>query len=147
MVGFIRLSLAAVALCGVGLRPVNAAAPLQDAPPAETRMFPYSGDVPPCDHSFVLAQIMRDFSDREAEYWNSALAIENFLEPRETGYRKYGLSFIPRRYCEARAALSDGSNHRVTYEIGEGQGFWGLGFGVKWRVQGLDREHESSFGR
>lgn len=148
MAPFLRLSFfAAIAVCCVGARPAGAGAPPQNIPPAETRMFPYAGDLPPCDYSFVVARIARDFADREAEYWSSGLAIEGFGDARETGYRQYGLSFIPRRYCEARVVLNDGTNRRMTYEIAEGQGFLGLGFGVKWRVEGVDREHESSFGR
>jgi hypothetical protein len=144
MAPFLRLSLGAFALVSVGAGPAGAGAPLQDAPPAETRINPYAGDPPPCDHDFVLAHIMRDFADREKEYWGGALSIETFSDARETGFRKHGASFIPRRSCEAHVLLSDGASRRLTYEIAEGQGFLGLGFGVRWRVHGLDPERGSS---
>jgi hypothetical protein len=144
MAPFLRSSLTAFALVGVGVGPAGAGAPLQHAPPAETRIYPYSGELPPCDHDFVLARITRDFADREAEYFGGALSIDAFGDARETGFRKYGASFIPRRYCEAKVLLSDGANRRLTYEIAEDQGFLGLGFGVRWRVEGLDPERGSS---
>ncbi|HMK90474.1 MAG TPA: hypothetical protein VK446_12690 [Methylocystis sp.] len=140
-------SLVAAIYCGLAAIPASAGAPLQDVPPAETRLAPFTGDLPPCDDSFVLWRIMIDFSERETEYWGNDLVIQDFQPPRETGFRKHGESFIPRRRCEARARFSDGSIRRVAYEIAEDQGFLGLGWGVHWRVDGLDREHETSFGR
>lgn len=131
---------AGVALSCLPCLPGAAAEPrLADTPPAEQRALGYSGDVPACDDSYVLAQIKWSFFDREKDYWKSELDILSFETTREIGYRTRGASFIPRRFCEARAAFNDGGRRKVTYTVSEGLGFLGLGSGVEWCVEGLDR--------
>ena len=117
------------------------AQPLQDAPPAEARLQPYSGALPDCADAIVIAEIARRFSDRERDYWESGLALEALDAVRETGLRSRGLSFIPRRHCEGLARFNDGRSRKIVYTIGEGLGFIGLGWGVEWCVDGLDRNH------
>jgi len=116
----------------------------QDQPPAEARYLGYSGDVPRCDDAEALAWITRDFGDRESGYWGSSLEIDSFFEPRETNFRVNGASYIPRRYCRVTALFNDGARRAVAYEIGEGTGFLGIGYGVTWCVTGLDRNHAFS---
>jgi hypothetical protein len=124
--------------------------PLPDSPPAETRIVPFIGDLPGCDDSSALARIQDDFYHRERDYWQSDLAIESFLGMRETGLRSNGASYIPRRYCEARALFNDSRERDVIYQIGEigflgeGIGFLGTGPGVTWCVVGLDRNYAFS---
>ena len=117
---------------------------LADTPPAEARMLPYTGVLPACDDGFALARIQRAFYDQESDYWQSGLAIESFGGVRETGLRVNGASYIPRRYCAARALFNDGRERAVVYELGEDLGFLGMGFGVTWCVVGLDRDHAFS---
>ena len=137
----------AVAMAAFGLGcalspPAGAAGPsLADTPPAEARMLPYTGILPACDDGFALARIQRAFDDQESDYWQSGLAIESFSRVRETGLRSNGASYIPRRYCAARALFNDGRERKVVYELGEDLGFLGMGFGVAWCVEGLDRNH------
>lgn len=106
--------------------------------------MPYTGVLPACNDPNVLSGIAGDFAARESGYWNSSLAIADFLDVRETGYRTNGLSYIPRRYCGARADFNDGRRRRVVYEIAEKTGFIGIGEGVTWCVAGLDRNHAFS---
>lgn len=108
-------------------------------PPAESRTIPYDGAVPACGDQAVLAEIAWSFTTRERSYWASPLSIVDWAEPRETGYRGNGASYIPRRYCTALAAFNDGVRRRVGYNLGEDLGFAGLGWGVQWCVVGLDR--------
>jgi hypothetical protein len=110
------------------------------APPAEARIIPYSGLPPFCGDPSVLTQITFDFRDRERSYWASDLAIIAWAEVWETGYRDNGASYIPRRYCAALADFNDGQRRRVGYDLGEGLGFSGVGWGVEWCVVGLDRD-------
>lgn len=117
---------------------------LADTPPAEARMLPYTGELPACDDDFALARIQRAFYDRESDYWQSGLAIESFGGVRETGLRVNGASYIPRRYCAAKAWFNDGRERAVVYQLGEDLGFLGMGFGVTWCIVGLDREHAFS---
>jgi hypothetical protein len=130
----------AVALLGASLSTFVSAEPrLPDTPPAENRIVPFSGDIPSCDDPFVLAQIQSDFWNRERNYWSSELALDSFEAPNELGFRTRGASFIPRRFCETHAAFNDGERRKVVYAIVEGGGFIGIGWGVEWCVDGLDR--------
>lgn len=138
--GFLRFALSILAL-GVG---AAAAAPLEDEPPAEYRYPPYTGVLPLCSDPFVLTEIASTFAAREAEYWNSGLAILGFESASEYGYRTAGLSYIPRRYCQGEALFNDGVRRRVVYNIGENLGFIGFGSGITWCVVGLDRNHAFS---
>jgi hypothetical protein len=115
-----------------------------DNPPAEAQMIPYSGEVPSCADPFVLATISGKFNGRESEYWGSGLTLDSFLDVSETAFRPHGPSYIPRRYCKARAGFNDGVARNVTFNIGEQLGFIGIGYGVTWCVQGLDRNHAFS---
>jgi hypothetical protein len=127
------------------IAPLAAAQPrLQDSPPAETRIVPYSAVLPTCEDGILLARIQRGFDDAEREFWSSALAIESFAKVRETGFRTDGLSYIPRRRCEAAALFNDGARRTVVYEIAEDMGFIGMGSGLTWCVVGLDRNHAFS---
>jgi hypothetical protein len=113
-------------------------------PPAEYRYPAYSGALPLCSDPWVLQEITDGFVSREREYWNSGLAISAFESTVETGYRTNGLSYIPRRYCQGEAFFADGARRRVVYNVGEGLGFIGVGWGVTWCVEGLDRNHAFS---
>ena len=110
-----------------------------NAPPAEARVRPFTGDLPGCADALVLAEIARKFWDRERDYWDSELSLEFFDAVRETGFRTRGASFIPRRHCAAAARFNDGAIRQVIYTIGEDLGFIGFGWGVDWCVVGLDR--------
>jgi hypothetical protein len=112
--------------------------------PAEQRYSPYSANLPACDDPGVLAMISSRFAQKESEYWKSPLQIAGYDRVREIGFRANGPGYIPRRYCLARAQLSDLKPRPVVYAIGEGEeilgfGFLGVGYGVEWCVVGLDR--------
>jgi hypothetical protein len=107
--------------------------------PAEHRYFAYKGRLPPCDDIGVTSRIHDRFAQKEYDYWNSTLQIVGYDKFREIGFRSNGLSYIPRRYCIARATLNDNSEHTVIYQIQEDLGIIGWGYGVEWCVIGLDR--------
>jgi hypothetical protein len=107
--------------------------------PAEKRWGAYSGQVPACDDPGVLAWISKMFNYKESEFWNSPLQIASYDRIREIGLRANGASFIPRRYCVARAALTDSRYRLVVYQTQEDLGFAGLSSGIEWCVMGLDR--------
>ena len=118
-----------------------AAAQARPISPAERRLQPLTGNVPACSDGSVLKSIVERFQIRETHYWSSGLSLLSFDRIRDQGYRTTGYDFVPRRYCEARAAFNDAKYREVVYWIGEGQGFSGYGFGVEWCVQGLDRNY------
>jgi hypothetical protein len=117
--------------------------------PAEARWAPFFAVLPNCDDASVLSTITGRFAETENTFWGGAHAIAGFEQVREIGFRANGLSYIPRRYCVARAVMDNprepmDEKHRVrtaVYSIGADTGIIGLTWGVEWCVVGLDREH------
>lgn len=109
--------------------------------PAERREVPWAGRVPACDDPAVLSDIRQRFATTEARYWASSLSITSFEHIRSLGYRPWGASYIPRRFCAARSWTSDGRKRTVYYSVREDLGFAGWGWNVEWCVSGLDRSY------
>ena len=114
--------------------------------PVEKRIIPWRADLPACDNPAVLDRLSSRFAAKEAEYWHSDLQIISYDKIGAYGYRSNGADTIPRRYCSARALLSNGKRHWTVYTIGEELGVIGFGFGLAdykfgldWCVEGLDR--------
>jgi hypothetical protein len=97
----------------------------------------YDGVLPPCEAG--LSTIALRFSQKEGRFWNSDLQILGFDRVRETAFRPWAPQTVPRRYCTAVAAVSDGRHHTVHYSIIEDGGIIGMNWGVEWCVVGLDR--------
>jgi hypothetical protein len=97
----------------------------------------YSGRLPPCD--WALGIISHRFAVKERRFWVSDLTIVSFDQVRETAVRPWSHDVIPRRYCSAKALLSNGRETKVHFWIGEGLGFAGMTWGVEWCVVGYDR--------
>ena len=97
----------------------------------------YDGVVPPCEAA--LGTIASRFAQKEGRFWNSDLQILGFDRIQEIAFRPWAPETIPRRFCTAVAAVSDGRNHTVNYSIGEDTGIIGMFWGVEWCVVGLDR--------
>jgi hypothetical protein len=114
--------------------------------PAEARWAPFWPQLlppllPACDDASVLTTISGRFAQTQRTFWNPALAIDGFVRVREIGYRANGLSYIPRRYCVARAQMNDLKQRTVVYAVGENTGIIGTTWGVEWCVVGLDPMH------
>ncbi len=99
----------------------------------------YQNQLLPCDDAAALQTIQSRFSEKERTHWNSNLAISGFDQVRLVTTNPHSQNLIPRRYCTARAVLSDGRVRRVDYAIMEDQGIIGATWGVEWCVTGLDR--------
>jgi hypothetical protein len=106
--------------------------------PAEARWSPFYATMPACDDGGVLSTISGRFGQTQREFWNPQLAISGFDRVREIGFRANGLAYIPRRYCIARAAMSDSKERTVIYNVGSNFGILGATWGVEWCVVGLD---------
>jgi hypothetical protein len=137
----IRVIFAIGAGLGLTLSPGWAESGTRDDPPAEVRVSPFSGVLQPCDDPSMLDQIAIDFAHRELEFWNSSLTITGFERIGEFGYRLNGQTYIPRRYCQAEARFSDGLRRHLVFNISASTAFLGLGSGVVWCIQGIDRNH------
>ncbi len=91
--------------------PQSGPAPItQYETPAEARWAPFSSQLPTCDDASVLSTVSGRFAQTENTYWGGQHAIDGFERVREIGFRANGLSYIPRRYCVARA--DDGRSAR-----------------------------------
>jgi hypothetical protein len=97
----------------------------------------YDGDVPPCEA--MLGTVASQFAEKEGKFWNSALQITGFAKVREIAVQPWQSSNIPRRYCTAQAAISDGKVRTVNFSIIEDGGFASIGSGIEFCVIGLDR--------
>ena len=97
------------------------------------------GKLPQCFSPKVFDEISEAFEQKEKTYWNSRLVLLSFAQPRELGYRPWGASFIPRRFCSAETRISNGTHQTVYYAIGQDIGTLGVKWGVEWCVTGLDR--------
>jgi hypothetical protein len=99
----------------------------------------YTADVPLCNESAPLSSIQSTFRTKEGRFWNSDLAIVDFLNVREIAFRPWVSAAIPRRFCRADVVTSDGVKRPMYYSIIEDAGFVGFSWGVEWCVVGLDR--------
>src|SRR5215469_6886250 len=99
----------------------------------------YSAKVPLCTESGPLGRIQGDFHTKERRFWVSELRILDFENVHEIAVRPWAADSIPRRFCAARAVVSDGIKRPVYYSIIEDGGLIGMTYGVEWCVVGLDR--------
>lgn len=97
----------------------------------------YDSVLPQCDAA--LGTIASRFATKEGRFWNSNLQIVDFAEVRETALRPWADQTIPRRFCSAKAKISDGQWHPVSFVIVEDAGLLGMSWGVEWCVAGYDR--------
>lgn len=154
MLAMCAQALAAAGIAAFGL--MSAPAEAREQIPAETRKFAFDAEIPQCADPGVVGHIQSRFADREAEYWKSGLSIAQIDRVRTVAFRPNGVDLIPRRYCSARAILSDGRHRTVNYSILEDQGIAGwqgttgpfrlvfptpASYGVEWCVVGLDRHY------
>jgi hypothetical protein len=97
----------------------------------------YDSLLPQCEAA--LGIIASRFATKESRFWNSSLQILDFADVRETALRPWAEQSIPRRFCSAKARVSDGLWHAVHYVIAEDTGLIGASWGVEWCVAGFDR--------
>ena len=103
-----------------------------------------AGDGPMCGEPRLHRNMMERFEHREIFAFQSSLTIDTiegdrelFFEPVEKNVRTVAI-----RTCEATAFLSDGSRHRLVYEIRDRGSWFGVQPGImSFCVAGLDRYH------
>lgn len=93
--------------------------------------------LPSCDAA--LDEVASAFQEKESRFWNSNLQIVNFSEVRETAFRPWSANVATRRFCRAKAQVSDGVWHPVYFSLVYGMGEVGATWDVQWCVVGLDR--------
>ncbi|WP_342360690.1 hypothetical protein [Terrarubrum flagellatum] len=108
--------------------------------PAEQRDPSWSGAIPACGDPAVISDVQQQFAQREDNYWRLGLRISSVDRIRSIGYQPWGADYIPRRFCVARAIMSDGRVRTLSYNIIERGAIIGWSWGTEWCVSGLDRE-------
>lgn len=99
----------------------------------------YDAVVPTCDQFLAIWKIQHRFAVKEGRFWSSNLDIVRVDGIKETAFRPWADGTIPRRFCHARALISDGVWRPIYYSIIEDGGVIGAFWGVEWCVVGLDR--------
>ncbi|PTW53215.1 hypothetical protein C8N35_11731 [Breoghania corrubedonensis] len=96
--------------------------------------------LPMCDAPSVQGAVRHTIA-RGEPYYRGGIAIENMDLIDETGSARNAPSPVNRRYCRARAYLSNGHQYPVYYMIEEHGGFVGLSWNVEACLPGYDRWH------
>ncbi len=94
--------------------------------------------VPVCDAPSVLSAVKRTIARADHAY-RGGLRVEAMDLIAQTSFTRNRKSPIARRYCRARAYLSNGREHPLYYMIEEYAGFVGLSWNVEACLPGHDR--------
>lgn len=96
-----------------------------------------------CGHGKVLGRITQRFRHQVRHVPHlPQVEIVDFQRIRESRHLPQRADRpIDRRYCHAKAALSDGRSRDVWYLIERPMGFAGIGSNVEFCVSGFDRWH------
>ncbi|WP_321502194.1 cytoplasmic protein [Breoghania sp.] len=94
--------------------------------------------VPVCDAPSVLSAVKRTIARAEYAY-RGGLTVETMDRVAQTSFTQNRKSPIARRYCRARAYLSNGRAHPLYYMIEEYAGFVGVSWNVEACLPGHDR--------
>ncbi len=99
--------------------------------------------IPACTDAQVQASIRSRFAnaERNHSYYEGIDAIGAIDHVTEAGFTVNSPSPLARRYCAARAEMSDGRTRTLYYKIVEDGGFAGRCWEVEFCVRGLDRWH------
>ncbi len=92
-----------------------------------------------CNNKRVLRQIVDRFAWAENETWHRGFVIARIEAPRVRFVElEEDVGTIPRRYCLARAVMTNGRVHPLFYRTEEEMGFASIGDGVSFCLLGLD---------
>ena len=92
-----------------------------------------------CANKRVLRQIVDRFAWAENRTWHRGFVIARLENPQlryDVPAEEVGM--VPRRYCEARAVMTNGETYTVYYTTEEELGFASIGDYVDFCVLGLD---------
>lgn len=101
--------------------------------------FSWNGEprIPACEEAAVQRAVIGHVARADAVY-SGGITIREMHRIVETGYSVDRPSPYARRFCEARAMMSDGRQRRVYYAITEHSSFVGLSWGLEACVAGID---------
>lgn len=100
-----------------------------------------AGTFTACDNPHVLRRISKRFQILDANVLQAGLSIDEIFDIRENGFNftpETEIQLIERRFCQGRAAMSDGKTRSIWFLIERGQGFASIGNNVEFCIAGLD---------
>jgi hypothetical protein len=96
-------------------------------------------DLPSCDAGRVIHRIIEKAAYADARQWHTGIVVERVDRPRQRRHiGSAGTGLRERRWCEARAHMSDGRTRQVYYLIEGYAGFAGIRYGVESCIAGRD---------
>ena len=113
---------------------------MMSAVPASAGWFG-KGYLPQCDSNRVLNSVMKKFRYANNNTFHWDVEIDSITEPYEVPEKIVNNSSIDRRYCQASAWMSDGSQSSVVYLIETRQGFAGISYRVESCLPDYDPWH------
>lgn len=96
-------------------------------------------DLPTCDAGRVIHRIIEKAAHADARQWHTGIVVDDVDRARQTRHiGSTGGGLRERRWCEARAHMSDGRTRQVFYLIEGYAGFAGIRYGVESCIAGRD---------
>lgn len=96
-------------------------------------------DLPTCDAGRVIDKIIEKAAYADARQWHTGIVVERVDRARQRRHiGSTGAGLRERRWCEARAHMSDGRTRQVYYLIESYAGFAGIRYGVESCIAGRD---------
>lgn len=97
--------------------------------------------LPSCAAPKVLDKIVSRFNEADRSLWRNGVRVRSITRSHEHAYNIYADSPINRRYCQAKAWMSNGRSRTMHYLIEQGMGLAGFGWEVEYCLYGSDRWH------
>lgn len=95
--------------------------------------------LPSCDAGRVIQQIIEKAAYADARQWHTGIVVDGVDRAHQTRHvGSPGAGLRERRWCEARAHMSDGRTRQVFYLIEGHAGFAGIRYGVESCIAGRD---------
>ena len=101
----------------------------------------YFNPLPSCKEATVHAQIVARFNQADRSLWHSGTSLKYIRQASQRSYNIYPDSQINRRFCRAKAYMSDGRTRRVHFLIEQHMGLASFGWGVEYCLRGSDYWH------
>ncbi|MCF6321964.1 MAG: hypothetical protein L3J32_09380 [Rhizobiaceae bacterium] len=95
--------------------------------------------LPVCTNTGVLEKVVKRYNKADSNLWQKGVRMNAINGAREHTVNPLYESAIDRRYCRAKAYLSNGQHYTVYFLIERGMGLAGTGWGVEYCLRGSDK--------
>lgn len=95
--------------------------------------------VPLCADAGLAGRVVDRFNEVERTYWNGQNTMVALAGMVQNGFHPARDDKVARRWCRGTALFADGVRRPIVLELSADTGFVGIGYGLSYCVQGLDR--------